>query len=214
VRYLAAIIPLGCLLGAGAIAVALGRWPLAAGSAAVVAFGTTLLQGGPAIESGFRSTFVAFVRELAAPAANDPYTVTAAWIREHVRPGQSVWVLPGYMTYPLMYHASHPVYAWQFAASQMPLFPHLPPIHFRGVQLPDWIVVFGPIIADVAADLERWESGGVRYEHEVTIPHYWEDLYRPEIFWRRFEPVTEYRPIFEAINIFHRTAPPVPDGSP
>ncbi|MCU0691569.1 MAG: hypothetical protein MUF54_09220, partial [Polyangiaceae bacterium] len=214
VRYLAAIIPLGCLLGAGAVAVALGRWPLAAGFVAVVAFGTTLLQGGPAIKSGLRSTFVAFVRELAAPAANDPYTVTAAWIRNHVRPGQSVWVQPYHMAYPLMYHASHPVYAWQLTPSEMPLFPHLPPIHFQGAQLPDWIVVFGPIIADVAADLERWESGGARYEHKVTIPHFWQDLYRPEIPSRSFEPVTDYHPFVEAINVFRRTAPPISEGSP
>jgi hypothetical protein len=205
VRYLAAIIPLGSLIGAGAIAVAIGRWPLAAGCAAVVAFGTTLLQGGPAIKSGFRSTLVAFVRELAAPAANDPYTVTAAWIREHVSPGQSVWVVPGYMTYPLMYHASHPVYAWQLPASNMRRFPHLPPIHFYGAQPPDWIVVFGRHDAGYPG------SDDVRYEHEGTIPHYWEDLYRPESMLRHFEPVTEYHPILDAINVFRRTAPPISD---
>jgi hypothetical protein len=34
-------------------------------------------------------------------------------------------------------------------------------------------------------------------------------MYRPELFWRTFVPVTQYDPRTEAIYIFQRTKPPV-----
>ncbi len=48
-----------------------------------------------------RSTLTAFIGGLWNPPG-EPYTPVPEWVRRNVREKKSIWVAPGYMTYPLM----------------------------------------------------------------------------------------------------------------
>ena len=165
---------------------------------AVVVYTTTLLNGGQP-----RSLAAEYIGELLSPT-EDPYQPTAQWIRENISPGSSIWVLPEYMNYPLMFHAPNAVYAWQLNPEQKKeaQFRNLPPIHFKGVTLPDYIIVFGPTVTQIRGLLEQWSQQGIQYEPIYTINTFWKDLYRPELFWRTFKPITGYDPETQAIYIF------------
>jgi hypothetical protein len=207
IRYLAPLIPLGVFIAVRTLlALTRGRAWLALPAAALV-FGTNLLHGGPLLWSGARSTVKAYVGELRQPPT-DPYQVAANWINAHVVPRESIWVLPGYMAYPLMFHAPKAIYAWQLTAPPATQFLNLPAIHFQGIEPPDYVLAFGPIVQQVAAELGGWRKAGVHYEHAATLNHYWRDLHRPELFWRVFEPVRSFDPSTEAIYIFQRQTAP------
>jgi dolichyl-phosphate-mannose-protein mannosyltransferase len=188
VRYLVPIIPLCMAIGVLSLdAISLKSRRLALGLG-VIAFGTSLLPGGRQWGPGQGSTIAEYIRELLQPPG-DPYSVAARWINAHVAPGRSVLVLPDFMTYPLMYHAPHAVYAWQFADPPQPQFQGLPPIQFTGQVPPDYIVAFGRFAMDhesrLSADLKS------QY-HQISTPNFLcRDLYRPELFLRTFRPVPE-----------------------
>src|SRR5271166_1776106 len=97
---------------------------------------------------GLRSTTCCFAKELISPPS-DPYTETAKWINENVRENASIWVLPDYMAYPLIYHAPMPIYAWQLGWPPEPQFRDLPEVHFQSRIPPDYIICFGPVVRDV-----------------------------------------------------------------
>jgi hypothetical protein len=210
IRYVAGSLPL-CVALAVMVILELSRginWlALVLGA---VTFGTNLLHGGPFLGQGLRSTILAFRGELIRPNP-EPFTAASQWLRENVRKGESVWVIPEYMTYPMLFHAPKAVYAWQLEANNTsPQFKNLPPIHFQGRQPPDYILVFGPPVQPISNMVEQWsQQNQVRYERVARIDTFWKDLYRPELFWRRFEPTTEFHPDYEAIYVFKRTAPPV-----
>lgn len=204
VRYFSAILPLFIavevftLLGltkkmTSAVWVAI---PLAA-----VAFGTNLLHGGCFFAEGLRSTLACFAGELWNPPA-DPYCAAAQWINENVQEGESIWVSPDYMVYPLIFHAPKAVYAWQLPPTAKTDYAGLPPIHFQGIVPPDRIIAFGPYRQAVLDMLRQWQRAD--YQPEAVVNVYWKDLYRPELFWRRFEPVREFNPDTEAIYILKR----------
>ena len=102
------------------------------------------------------------------------------------------------MIYPLMYHAPKAIYAWQLRYPPEPQFKGLDPIHFRWVVPPDYILGFGRTV----------NTAGVEYRRIATLDIYWEELYRPELIWRTFKPVTEYNRKFQAIYIYRRASPP------
>jgi hypothetical protein len=206
IRYASAIIPLGIALEAGAICALLGRRPALAIGAALLVFGTNLLNGGPFLDGGFRSTIVSYVGELIHPPA-EPYTPTADWINEHVPEGGSVWVLPDYATYPLMFAAPGALYAWQLPWPPRADFDNLPPIHFIGQQPPDYIVAFGPSVSQMVQTIQNWNRDDVSYRQVATIPVFWKDLYRPELFWRTFRPLPNFDLRSQAIYIFQRIKP-------
>jgi hypothetical protein len=210
VRYLAPVIPLCIAVGVAAIRLAAPApapaWaPLALG---LLAFGTNALHGGFLAPGGPHSTIGRFVRELARPPG-DPYTPVARWIRRNVPEGRSILVVPENMVYPLMYHAPGAVYAWQFPGPPEGAYRGLDPIHFRGGVPPDYLITFGTAAGGSGRTVHlRGDDGPPGewrrdYERVTTIPHYWKDLHRPELFWRTFEPVTNYRPS-EAIFIYRR----------
>jgi len=98
--------------------------------------------------------------------------------------------------------------AWQLNPEQKkdPQFKDLPDIHFKGVVLPDYIIVFGPMVVQIRGMLQQWNHEGINYEEVYTINTFWKDLYRPELFWRTFKPIIEFDPDTQAIYIFKRTS--------
>jgi hypothetical protein len=206
VRYLAPIIPLAIAMEAGAICVLLARHPALAVAAALVVFGTNLCNGGPRLGPGLRSTLFSYIGELLHPPT-EPYTPTAKWINENVPEGKSIWVLPGYAAYPLMFHAPRAVYAWQLAWPPRFDFAQLAPINFQGRQAPDYLVAFGPALSEMERTLQSWNRPDVQYKPVATIDVFWKDAYRPELMWRTFAPITGYDQKTQAIHVFKRVSP-------
>jgi hypothetical protein len=203
VRYLVPIIPLCMAIGVMTLdAIGLKSRRLALGLG-IIAFGTSLLPGGRVSISGQGSTIVEYIHELIEPPG-DPYSAAARWINANVLPGRSVLVLPNFMTYPLMYHAPHAIYAWQLADPHQPQFRDLAPIHFAGQVPPDYVVAFGRFALD-HGDLPPGELQ-LRYHQIGTLDILCKDLYRPELFLRTFRPVPEtaYNKITDLIYIYSR----------
>lgn len=198
VRYLTALIPLAMVVAVRCI------WLLARGSLPVMlviaacAFGTNLLNGGPLLWCGLRSTLGAYLGELRDPP-EDPWTPTIAWLREHVRERESVWVVPDYMVFPLMFHVPAPQYAWQVPEA-VGQFAGIDEVHVQGRVPPRYIVAFGPVVQQVGGLLERWQAAGVAYEAAARLPVHWEPAYRPELFWRTFVTI---RPIAGGLDGVH-----------
>ena len=207
-RYLVPVIPLCIFIAALALARLTRRSPWLAAAAGAVVFGTNLVHGGPLTSIGARSSIALYARELLDPAV-DPYQVTAAWINANVRAGESIWVMPAYMKYPLMFHAPKAVYAWQLAWPPEPQFEGLPAIHFEGRVQPDYMIAFGPAVGTMV------DAGFTRDREQLaTLDVYWKDLYRPELSWRRFGPVTGYDRGTEAVYVFGRPPAAAPAVSP
>jgi hypothetical protein len=203
IRYLAGCLPL-CIAITSVVLIYVARKRVLLGVLlALLACGTNVLNGGWVLKQGARSLICEYVGEIFS-SAEDPYTPTAAWINSKIPPGASIWVLPDYMTYPLMYHAPKAVYAWQLNPEQRSeeQFKSLPAIHFKGLEVPDYIIVFGPTVIQIRLMLEQWKLQGVAFEEMVRVNTFWKDLYRPELFWRTFKPITGYDLDTQAIYIF------------
>jgi len=202
IRYFAPIIPLFIAIEVVVLLAVSRKKTWLAITLAIVIFGTNILNGG-GFTGEYRSTISSFIGELINPPP-EPYSPAANWISNNVPKGSSVWVLPDYMNYPLMFHAPNAVYAWQLNPEQRneKQFRDLPLIHFKGVTLPDYIIVFGPTVTQIRGLLEQWTQQGIQYEQIYTINTFWKDLYRPELFWRTFKPITGYDPETQAIYIF------------
>jgi len=200
VRYLVPVIPLGIFLSVTTIQALTLTKPVFTLPLALVAFFSNLLNGAPLAGTELRLTVAEYIRELADPPP-DPYSAVSNWINNSVKAGESVWVQPEYAAYPLMFHSPGPVYAWQLTGDPEPQFKNLPPILFGGIQPPDFIITFGPSGSAVAKELSGWKDHGV-YSDYATINQYWQDSYRPELFWHKFAPVEEYNVKSDAIRVF------------
>ena len=151
VRYLVPAIPLLMAIGVLAIRSAQPAWQ--AILLGVLAFGTNLFEGGSSVPSldpppplaVVFSTPLRYCLELFDPPS-DPYSATSAWINANLTDGQSIWAVPDYTAYPLMFHSPQMVYAWQLANKPQGQFKDLAPIHFAGRSLPDYLICFGPNI--------------------------------------------------------------------
>jgi hypothetical protein len=182
VRYVCAIIPLTIALEAGALCALFGRRrAMLLIGAALIVFGTNLLNGGPLLHSGFRSTILSYLGELVHPP-REPYTPTATWINQHVPEGDSIWVLPDYAIYPLMFHAPRALYAWQLNWPPRPDFASLPLIQFLGQEPPDYLIAFGPYLTEMAQAFQSWKRPDLNYKPVTMINVFWKDRYRPELF--------------------------------
>lgn len=202
VRYLIAAMPIGLALTAITLGRLFGklRWGwvgclLILGSN--IGSGKILWEGKPA------SMALAWWGELLNPI-EEPYAPVAAWITQNVSPRASIWVEPDYMMYPLMFHAPEPIYAWQLDDPQEAQWAGLPPIHFKGQEKPEYVVVFGPAINNVMQVFWQLDDKNLAYKQVAQINYFWKDLYRPELFWRTFHSV---RPTGgnDAIYIFKRS---------
>jgi hypothetical protein len=60
------------------------------------------------------------------------------------------------------------------------------------------------VVGQISGLLEQFAAKGVRYQLNATLDFYWRDVYRPELFWRSFVPMTAYNKDSEAIYIFKR----------
>jgi len=205
IRYVISVIPLGIFIAARVIlAFSKGRWLWLIGGVLLLQF-FNLLNPFRFDRGQGASTSIGFIRELFLPSG-DPYRTAADWISFHVPSQASVWVLPDYACYPLMFHAPQAVYAWQLRPEQKDeeQFKNLPDIHFRGVLMPDYIVAFGPVVQQVRQYISQWATQGFRYNEEARLLTFWKDLYRPELFWRTFKPIENFDPNTEAIYIFKK----------
>jgi 4-amino-4-deoxy-L-arabinose transferase-like glycosyltransferase len=204
VRYFVPIIPLCIAMTVGLLLPVTKRIAGLGIFLAVIIFGTNLLHGGMFLFSGVQSTIGMYVIELFNPPP-ESYTVTARWIDEHVQAGQSVWVIPDHMTYPLMFLSPHPVYAWQLHDSRDPQFRGLDEVHFVGHVAPEYVIAFGPAVKQLQRGLPLRPGGPrVSYVRASHLKVYWRDLYRPELFWRSFRPLDNVDFNVVGVHIFKR----------
>ncbi len=201
VRYLCPLIPLCIAMGARVILLATARAPWLAIPLALLAFETNLLHIKTYHRPEGPSTIASFVRELTNPQP-EPYTAAAQWINENLGAGESVWVLPQAMTYPLMFHVPKVIYAWQLPPPPSGQFAKLSPIYFKGGPPPDHIIVFGPIVLQMGQTLQN--CNGASYALEAALNVYWRDFYRPELALRSFETLRKFNPDADGIYIFKR----------
>ncbi|MGA1823074.1 MAG: hypothetical protein ACMUIP_00330 [bacterium] len=215
VRYLAPVIPACLFVAVVFIDTVTFRLQWLAVPLAMLAFGTNVLHGGPLTkgdkkapfskiiaEGRFRSTIAEFIGELMNPPPS-AYCQTARWIHKNIKEKQSVVVLPSYATYPLMYHAPHPLYAWQLK-KKYPQFQSLPDVHFYGYTPPQFIIAFGPYIKEAKWWLKNLKAKGIYYDRAQILDIYWYDLIRPELFWHAFKEIRNYSAKDQAIYIFKR----------
>jgi hypothetical protein len=62
----------------------------------------------------------------------------------------------------------------------------------------------------MAQVFQSWHPVGVNYKMVALLNVFWRDLYRPEIYWRKFETTTDFDPKSEAVYIFQKVAAPNP----
>jgi hypothetical protein len=201
IRYVAPVIPLCMAIAVLALRLVPPAHPTVAVPLGLLVFGTNLLNLDPLFRGALRSTPAEYIAELYLPPS-DPYTVTATWIHEHVKPGESICVLPGHMAFSLMFSAPEPIYAWQFDPANERRFRRFGPIHFWGKQAPDYFIGFGPHAKTVRKLFPG--DGPIFYEPAATLDILWKDLYRPELFWRKFRSVTDFDKSEEAIYVFRK----------
>ncbi|MBU4334694.1 MAG: hypothetical protein KKD07_09665 [Candidatus Omnitrophica bacterium] len=216
IRYLAPIIPLCIFTTAISVEAITKRLPLLAVLIGSLAFGTNILHGGAIAGTNkvgdskiiytkqFRSTIFEFTKELISPNRST-YRALANWINDNLHDKESVWVLPDFAAYPLMYHAPKALYAWQleYRSSQ---FKDLPEIHFRESVPPDYIIAFGPHLLAGKHAIKKLEGRGFKYEILKTFNLFWYDLIRPELFWHSFQNYQENPNKLEIVSIFKRTS--------
>ena len=204
VRYLTPILPLALAVQAGALTAVFAKRRAWLVILTALAFGTNLFNGGPFLAWGLRSTFLEYLGELSLPQA-EPYTPAAAWINANVPTDATIWVTPYYAVYPLMFAAPRATYGWQLSWPPRPGFESLPPIDFAERVAPDYIIGFGPAGQAVEGIERQNKVPGFRYELVQTIPVFWKDLYRPELYWRRFETVKDFDPDRDGVFIFKKS---------
>ena len=210
IRYLVPLIPVFIALGVRTLLLLFGRRRVLLVIVAFLCFWTNLLYAPSLIKKEHRFLTLDYLRELLHPI-QEPYRPVADWINAHLSEGNTIWVLPDYMAYPLMYHAPKAVYAWQLNEGQRSerQFNKLPPIHFKGLEMPDYIIVFGPQVKQILQMIEEYKAKGVQYKEVDVIDAYWRDVFRPELFWRSFRTIEGYDLETDAVYVFKLIASPI-----
>ncbi|MDR1146677.1 MAG: hypothetical protein LBK71_11165 [Verrucomicrobiales bacterium] len=123
-------------------------------------------------------------RWLGAGTVSDPFAPVAGWINANLSAGVTVYVVPNHHVYSLMFHAPRAQYAWQLepARRREPQFAALPAVHFKGTVAPEYLIAFGPHLAQLRRDIEQHLGAGASYQLVARIDTYWQPLYRPELF--------------------------------
>jgi hypothetical protein len=198
VRYICPVIPLSIAVSV-LVLYEIRRFcrPLALGLG-VLGYLTNALCGAPYNGMPLRSTLVSYIRELAVPVP-EPFTPTARWLASHVARHKTVLVLPTNNTYPLMFLAPEMTYAWQLDPTRRRI-PGAKPTDYWGIVAPDYIVAFGPEAALLRQRL-IFDGGRFPYRLEAVVMVYFEELYRPEIFWHSFSQVS-FQPRSQAVFIY------------
>ena len=209
IRYLVPLIPVFIALGVRTLLLLCGSHRVIFVILAILCFWTNPLHAPSTVKKEHRFIALEFIRELLLPI-KEPYRPTADWINTHLSEGDTIWVLPDYMAYPLMYLAPKAVYAWQLNAHQQgeDQYKNLPQIHFKGMAMPDYIIVFGPQVKQVLKMIEEYRAKGILYKEVDMIDAYWRDVYRPELFWRSFRSIEGYDLETEAVYVFKHMPSP------
>ena len=202
VRYLIVAIPIGLALSTITLGVLVGQrswgWIVS-----LLILGSNLGSGKIFLGGRPGSLPLVWWVELLSPI-EEPYTPVAEWVRKNIPSRATVWVEPDYMMYPLMFHAPEPIYAWQLEDPTDPQWSHLSPIHFKGRERPDYVIVFGPSISHVLPILQQMNDPHSTYQQIGQINCFWKDLYRPEIFWRSFRTIQSTGQPNENVYLFHK----------
>jgi hypothetical protein len=147
-----------------------------------------------------------FIRELFIPQVTS-IDVAVKWIENNVHKGESIWVVPDFMRYSLIYHAPQPVYAWQLKSPPQKQFAALPPIHFAGQIPTDYFIVFGPFKEEVDRFINFLKSQALDYQFIEVLDVYWADQTRPEIMLRTFRTTKDFDRRSEAVYVYRRVTP-------
>ena len=158
---------------------------------------------GAPTQPPYRSTLWAFLQELRHPPAQG-YRAAVDYLKAHSSPGQTVFVLPDFGVYPMMFHLPQLRYMWQFSEGKRAAFPMLPDWHFRFRGIPDWMVAFGGDVGHIRNLVRQMEASGIRYEPEVRLGVFGPDRTRPELFWRVFATAPVGNPDGDDTYVFRR----------
>ena len=52
--------------------------------------------------------------------------------------------------------------------------------------------------------IQEWQPAGAHYELAAVLDCYWNDFYRPELFWHTFTAIDHYDRNTEAVYAFKR----------
>jgi hypothetical protein len=210
VRYIAPLIPLCIFTSAFSIHALTPKKKWLAVLLAVLAFSTNIFHGGTRInrtpfskhipDSGFRSTVAEFTKKLISPPPS-AYRETSNWINRNIKQKESILVMPSFATYPLMYHASKAMYAWQLR-EEKGQFKGLDDIHFMNRIPPEYVIAFGPSIKRVKRLFKKLEERDIHYLRVERLNLFWYDLIRPELYWHSFNEIQSFSSSSEAIYIF------------
>lgn len=207
VRYLVCLIPFFIILSAVLIVrISKHRWQIAVPLALVVSL-TNIASGRWLTGEPVHSSTVKILLEMSLNP-KDPYTEASRWLNDNAPTKASVWVVPDYSAYPLMFHAPRQQYAWQLSYPPDPQFQGVPEIFYMGRIAPDYIIAFGPYVAQAAKILRTQQRVDFSYRRVTALDCFWKDTYRPELFWRTFGAVKDYDPSRDGIFIFERIAVP------
>lgn len=207
VRYLPAIIPL-CIGLSALVVVSLAqyRWILAS-ILAVAVFVPNVLNH-PFSPNQWCLRPAEFIGELWNPREIST-SLVVKWINKYVHERESIYVEPEYMKSPLMYHAPHPVYAWHlnYVKKMETQFASLPRIHFYALSPPDYIILFKRPKAENRMSLQIMDGRVFEYQIAEIFDIYWNDLIRPELFWRSFRPIKDFNKDLEGVYVYRRVTP-------
>jgi hypothetical protein len=137
---------------------------------------------------GFQPSTLRYYNELLHPMT-EPYTPVAQWVNQNIPAGSTAYVCPDMCVSPMMWDAPGPTYVWQLSDPPKPDYAQLPAIYFKGRIPPDYLIAFGPDLAEIQDWQTIFARQGVNYEPAATIPVYYNERFRPEIIWRSFTTI-------------------------
>ncbi len=205
VRYLVPVIPLFiCLSALVIVLLARHKWPITL-LLAVIFFASNVLNC-PFSPEQWTCRPAEFVEELFVPQVTSVEVVTD-WIENNVHYGDSIWVMPDFFQYSLLYHTPQAVYAWQLNDPPQQQFAALPPIHFCARIPVDYFIVFGDYKEKVDKVIPSLKNRGWDYRLIKVLDVYWFDKTRPEIMLRTFRTIKDFDRQFEAVYVYRRVKP-------
>ena len=99
------------------------------------------------------------------------------WIKEHVRPGETIWVLPEYMQYSLMYYCSGTAVRLAIANAAGKAVRKSAEHSFFGMGLPpDYFIIFGLEKFRAEEVIKRLKTIDIEYRIDRPAEHFLERL--------------------------------------
>ncbi|MBP8980562.1 MAG: glycosyltransferase family 39 protein [Syntrophobacterales bacterium] len=192
IRYAAIVFPFLLLMQAMTIT-RLHRWnKYAAGVTAALLILTNLMTFTP-----YRSYILEYAKENIRPFQNST-KIVVKFLEPRIRQDEIILVSPNNMLSSLEYYLGEKLLFCNVigednrnllgAGVKLPLYT------YASDTIPDWIIFFGLEI-DLRHTYQHLKKLAVAENYRShVVSFYGPDLSRPEIFWRAFEPVTDFRP--------------------